>query len=51
MGLHGVLGDVWDSCWDVYDAEVHGAYRVLRGGGWFDGHSDMGFRVARSVVR
>ncbi|MGY1829421.1 SUMF1/EgtB/PvdO family nonheme iron enzyme [Geodermatophilus sp. SYSU D01180] len=22
---------------DVYDAEVHGPYRVLRGGGWSDG--------------
>jgi formylglycine-generating enzyme required for sulfatase activity len=22
----------------VYDAEVYGAYRVLRGGGWFDEH-------------
>ncbi|MEU1003053.1 SUMF1/EgtB/PvdO family nonheme iron enzyme [Streptomyces tibetensis] len=30
--------NVWDWCWDVYDAEVYGAYRVLRGGGWFDEH-------------
>ena len=37
-GLYDLLGNVWDWCWDVYDAEVYGTYRVLRGGGWFDDH-------------
>jgi formylglycine-generating enzyme len=37
-GLHDMLGNAWDWCWDVYDAEVYGSYRVLRGGGWFDEH-------------
>jgi sulfatase modifying factor 1 len=37
-GLYDMLGDVWEWCWDIYDAEVYGPYRVLRGGGWFDEH-------------
>ena len=37
-GFHDMLGNAWDWCWDVYDAEVYGEYRVLRGGGWFDEH-------------
>jgi formylglycine-generating enzyme required for sulfatase activity len=37
-GLYDMLGNAWDWCWDIYDAEVYGSYRSLRGGGWFDEH-------------
>lgn len=37
-GLYDMLGTVWEWCWDLYDPEVYGSYRVLRGGGWFDEH-------------
>ncbi|GAA1999879.1 SUMF1/EgtB/PvdO family nonheme iron enzyme [Nocardiopsis rhodophaea] len=37
-GLYDVLGNVWNWCWDIYDAEMYGTYRLLRGGGWFDEH-------------
>ncbi|WP_238608493.1 SUMF1/EgtB/PvdO family nonheme iron enzyme [Amycolatopsis sp. Poz14] len=46
-GVHDLLGNTWDWCWDLYDPAVYGEYRVLKGGGWADEHWSVRVSVRR----
>ncbi len=35
-GLYDMIGNVWEWCWNLYDKNVYGPYRIFRGGGWYD---------------
>lgn len=46
-GLYDMLGNTWEWCWDLYDENRYGPYRIFRGGSWAESARGCGATCRR----